>query len=295
MVKFEFTMYSQMVQAFPKASYSHVGPALSVAWSKDGTKIVSGGADKVGRLYDVATGQSTQIATHDDTIRSVCFLDGQQSVLATGSWDKTMKYWDLRSPQPIGTVNLPERLYSMDTRQNLLVAATADRHILLFDLNNPTTIFKQLLSPLKWQTRTVSCFIDGQGYAIGSIEGRCGIQYISDSDQMRNFSFKCHRDEAKNIYSVNEISFHPTYGTFSTCGSDGGVVFWDKDAKQKLKALPTMNGPISTTSYNRNGNIFAYAISYDWTKGHKFYTPNSPNRILLHSVTDEESKPRQKK
>jgi mRNA export factor len=93
-------------------------------------------------MYDVATGQSTQIAAHDEAIKGIKFLDQGQQILATGSWDKTVKYWDLRSPQPIGTVTLPERVYSMDTRQQLMVVGTADRHILLFDLNNPTTIFK---------------------------------------------------------------------------------------------------------------------------------------------------------
>jgi mRNA export factor len=48
-----------------------------------------------------------------------------------------------------------------------------------------------------------------------------------------NFSFKCHREtpagntsNATNVYSVNAISFHPTYGTFSTAGSDGTFHFW---------------------------------------------------------------------
>lgn len=93
-------------------------------------------------MMDINTGQTTQVAQHDDSIRCVKFLDQGQNILATGSWDKTIKYWDLRSPQPIGTAQLPERLYAMDTRSNLLVAGTADRNILLFDLNNPTTIYK---------------------------------------------------------------------------------------------------------------------------------------------------------
>ncbi|CAO3599930.1 unnamed protein product [Absidia cylindrospora] len=279
-------------QSIPKASYSHEAPALCVDWSKDGTKVVSGGADKAGRMFDVATGQSTQIAAHDEAIKGIKFLDQQQQVLATGSWDKTVKYWDLRSPQPIGTVQLPERVYSMDIRQQLMVVGTADRHVVLFDMNNPTTIFKQTISPLKWQTRTVSCFIDGTGYAIGSIEGRVGIQYIDEKDQARNFSFKCHRDEAKNVFSVNDISFHPTYGTFSTCGADGTIVFWDKDSKQRLKSFSNMNGTIACTAFNRSGNIFAYAISYDWTKGHKLATPGNTNQIMLHSVLDTDIRPK---
>ncbi|KAI8093316.1 WD40-repeat-containing domain protein [Halteromyces radiatus] len=279
-------------QSIPKASYAHEAPVLCVTWSKDGTKVVSGGADKAGRMYDIATGQTTQIAGHDEAIKSVLFLDQGQQILATGSWDKTVKYWDLRSPQPIGTVVLPERVYSMDSRQQLMVVGTADRHVVLFDLNNPTTIFKQTISPLKWQTRSVACFIDGSGYAIGSIEGRVGIQYIDDNEQARNFSFKCHRDDSKNIYSVNDISFHPTYGTFSTCGSDGTIVFWDKDSKQRLKTFPNMNGTISATTFNRTGNIFAYAISYDWSKGHKFATSNDSHRIMLNSCRESDIKPK---
>lgn len=133
-------------------------------------------------MYNLTTGQSTQIALHDEPIKSIKFLDGQPNILATGSWDKSIKYWDTRSPTPVGTVQLPERLFAMDTKNDLMVAATADRHVLIFNLNNPTTIFKQTISPLKWQTRTVSCFVDGKGYAIGSIEGRVGIQYIDEKE-----------------------------------------------------------------------------------------------------------------
>lgn len=55
------------------------------------------------------------------------------------------------------------------------------------------------------------------------------------------------------VYAVNDISFHPVHGTFSTCGesglegdalnahhprsgSDGTVHFWDKDARTRLKS-----------------------------------------------------------
>lgn len=89
------------------------------------------------------------------------------------------------------------------------------------------------------------------------------LNHLLDS---KNFSFKCHRDESKNVFSVNAISFHPMYGTFSTAGSDGTVSFWDKDSKQRLKPFSNVNGTIPCTTFNRNGTIFAYAISYDWSK-----------------------------
>ncbi|KAI8848597.1 WD40-repeat-containing domain protein [Chytridium lagenaria] len=274
-----------------KAAITHEAPALCCSWSKDGSKLFSGGADKVGKMMDLQTGQTGVVASHDAPIKSAKFFDNQQgSILATASWDKTIKYWDLRTPNPIASVQLGERIYSMDVAGQLMVVGTADRNVLCFNLQNPSQPFKQIVSPLKWQTRTIACFPNASGFAIGSIEGRVGIQYIEEKDASLSFSFKCHRDD-KNVHAVNAISFHP-YGTFSTAGSDGVFYFWDKDSKQKLKQFNPVGQSISATSFSRTGAIFAYAASYDWGKGHEHYKQGTPNQIMLHSVKEEDVKPK---
>jgi WD40 repeat protein len=63
------------------------------------------------------------------------------------------------------------------------------------------------------------------GYLIGSIEGRVAVQHIEESHHSKNFTFKCHRED-QDIYAVNHLTFHPTLGTFVTCGSDGTFNFW---------------------------------------------------------------------
>lgn len=104
----------------------------------------------------------------------------------------------------------------------------------------------------------------------------------------KNFSFKCHRDDAKNVYAVNDISFHPVHGTFSTAGADGTVSFWDKDSKQRLKPFPKTNGQISSTAFNRNGSIFAYGVSYDWSKVTFFsYVILTKSLISIHRVINK--------
>ncbi|KAF8640220.1 hypothetical protein AX16_010117 [Volvariella volvacea WC 439] len=292
-------------QSQGKAMYSHQGPVLSVCWNKEGNKVFSGGADNAGRMFDIVTGQATQVAQHDAPIKVVKWIDVPQAgILATGSWDKTIKYWDLRSSTPVATVQLPERCYTFDVQYPLMVVGTAERHIQIFNLSNPNTPYKSIQSPLKWQTRVVSCFTasTNSGFAVGSVEGRVAIQYVEDKDSANNFSFKCHRrDSAPNakdqalVYAVNDISFHPVHGTFSTCGADGTIHFWDKDARTRLKTFDPAPAPISTTAFNRNGTIFAYAVSYDWSKGHSGMTPGLPNKVMLHACKDEEVRKRPRK
>lgn len=60
----------------------------------------------------------------------------------------------------------------------------------------------------------------------------------------------------------------------------------------KLPAFDAAPGPITATAFNKGGNILAYAVSYDWSKGHSGMTPNHPNKIMLHACKDEEVKKR---
>lgn len=81
-----------------KASYNHEGPVLDVCWSKDGSKVLSGGTDKAGRMYDVQSGKMTQVAAHEGAVKAVRWVDQQNGLLATGSWDKTIKVKNTSTP-----------------------------------------------------------------------------------------------------------------------------------------------------------------------------------------------------
>ncbi|TPX32638.1 hypothetical protein SmJEL517_g04315 [Synchytrium microbalum] len=288
-------------QSMARHAYGHDQPVLDISWAKDGTKLFSAGADKMGKVLDMNTLQAVQFAQHDAPIKCVKALDNQ--CIITGSWDKTLRVWDLRQQTPAMVMNVPERIYAMDVVSNLLVVGTAERGIVIYNLQNPQQPFKSMISPLKWQTRCLAAFPDGKGFAIGSIEGRVGIQYVEDKDSSLNFSFKCHRGNNNDVYAVNEISFHPVHGTFSTAGSDGTFNFWDKDSKQRLKtstaindpAQPNVLCPIPATSFNRDGRIFAYAASYDWSRGYEHSRQGQRHRILLYAVKDDDVKQRNQK
>lgn len=72
----------------------HQSVILSLAFSADGRRLVSGSADKTARIWDIASGQSPYtLSGHHDAIYAVAFSpDGRLAV--TGSDDDTLKLWD---------------------------------------------------------------------------------------------------------------------------------------------------------------------------------------------------------
>lgn len=65
--------------------------------------------------WDLGSNQATQVAQHDAPISEMAFIPSL-NCLATGSWDKTLRFWDLRQSNPIHKVDLGERCLAMAHR-----------------------------------------------------------------------------------------------------------------------------------------------------------------------------------
>lgn len=276
----------------PVGMIKHDGPVLDVAWSADGQQVFSAGTDKIAKMWQLGTNNQMTVAAHDEPIRHIFYskdMGNGSPCLVTASWDKSIRYWDVRAPtgNPLGTVFLGEKIYCMDVRSPLLVVGSSERKLRVYDIRKPTSVFYEKVAQLKYQLRCLATFPDQSGYAVGSIEGRVSIDHVHEKDRKgSDFAFKCHRDpDSGVIYPVNAISFHEQHGTFSTAGGDGGFNFWDKDNKQRLKQFQRLNQPITATAFSSDGGIFAYAVGYDWSKGAAHHSPQTSQKyILLHGV-----------
>ncbi|KAI3861911.1 hypothetical protein MKX03_004419 [Papaver bracteatum] len=264
-------------------------PVLCSAWNDDGDTIFRGGCDKQVKMWSYKSNESSTVGKHDEPVKEIAWIPNRK-LLATGSWDKTLRYWDLRQPTAVLTQQLPERCYALSVNYPFMVVGTADENLIVFDLTKPQQEYKRIQSPLKCQTRCVALFPDNKGFLVGSIEGRVGVYHLDDSEQAKNFTFDCHR-EGKEVYSVDSLNFHPVYHTFASAGSDGAINFWDKDSKRKLKAMSRCNNPIPCSAFTSDGLIYAYAVCYDWSKDAKNrYSSTSKPRIFLHLPQEFEVK-----
>jgi mRNA export factor len=183
----------------------------------------------------------------------------------------------------------------------LLVTAHSELFIHYWDLRNIFSgNFNPLgvtTSPLRCPTTSIQCFADGKGYAIGSIEGRCGIKYIDLSKNQINladdFCFKSHRNDdasGSKVYAVNGLSFNKQFNTFATFGQDGSYYFWNKDTKSKLKSTKPAPWPVTAGDYLENATMFAYAFGYDWGKGaEEMKKAHYPVKIYVRKVKEDEA------
>eukprot|EP01122_Echinamoeba_exundans_P013320 TRINITY_DN5799_c0_g1_i1.p1 TRINITY_DN5799_c0_g1~~TRINITY_DN5799_c0_g1_i1.p1 ORF type:complete len:331 (+),score=67.71 TRINITY_DN5799_c0_g1_i1:44-1036(+) len=278
------------------ARYNHKAAVLTSCWSDD-YHCFSGGLDKTVKLYDVPSAQETVVGEHEGAVRCLEW-NRQEQLVISGSWDGSVRLWDMRARERC-TANLrqPERVYTMDVIQNKLVVGTAGRHIWIWDLRRMKEPEQRRESSLKYQTRCLRAYPDGSGFAVSSIEGRVAMEYFDPSPdaQAKKYAFKCHRTKTPEgidqAYPVNEITFHPVFGTFATGGGDGMINVWDGRNKKRLCQFHKYPTSIASIDFSRDGALMAIASSYTFEELDK---PHPADTIFIRQGSEEfRPKPKQ--
>lgn len=118
---------------------------FAVAWSPDGKRLASAGADRVIRVFDIASGEEQlTIEDHADWVMGLAFSpDGQK--LASASRDKTSKVFDATNGDSLVTFNgHGDSVYSVsftpDGKQ--VVTSGADKQVRLWNVGDAKEVRK---------------------------------------------------------------------------------------------------------------------------------------------------------
>jgi WD40 repeat protein/tetratricopeptide (TPR) repeat protein len=80
--------------------FRHDAAVVALAFSPDSRTLLTGGADKTARLWDLSTGKA-RVLRHQGPVVALAFRsDGKECV--TGSWDGTARLWDAETGEQIG-------------------------------------------------------------------------------------------------------------------------------------------------------------------------------------------------
>ena len=289
--------------------HQHNSQIFSLSWEGNTGRIFTGCADGSVNYLDMQKNSLNTIGRHKHPCKEVIYHQNY-NILISGGYDGVVKIFDIRSGNEVCNYQFENKVYTMSCEKDLLVVGMSELKMAYFNLAKlQNKIFKPEIifnSHLRFQTRKVTVFPDGKGFAEGSIEGRVAIKNIRDLNNpppvnndngtimgkdeqgKEDFAFRCHRKGKDNplVYSINDIAFNPVYGTFCTVGSDGIYSIWDKMKRSRLHERTEVNDnvPLTACDYNSTGNLLAFAVGYDWSRGAeaaKEYNSNS-NKIGIH-------------
>lgn len=311
------------------------GPILSLATpsNSSSSSVWTGGLDGSVKQFHIESSTVELIGLHSSTtstddaspseIACSCLapLFHSDTTVASAGWDSCAYLWDARvsnaakesgpggmSRAAVATIPLKDKAYAMDvdpSSETRLVLSLAGRHTVFMDvrkLDTPTqsmeaNIVLERESSLKYQSRVIKFFPDGSGIATGSIEGRVGIEFLTElgvtspnHPTAKKYAFKCHR-VGDTVYPVNAIAFHPILGTFATGGCDGTVVTWDGGNKKKLVTLASCATSVAALAFNGDGTEIAIASSYTYEDGER---DHPRDEILVRKVLESEVRPKSK-
>lgn len=174
-------------------------------------QLAYGGVSGVLNVRDTDSNVVETIGSHGDAIKNVEYLP-KKNVLITGSWDKTVKVWDIRQQGSVATYEQCDgRVYSMSVVDEKIAVGTSESKALIWDLRNMSKYM--ILHRLQHRVNCIAMSPCKECYAIGHVDGRVAIKYINKNQHVRNLrtTFKCHRmieGEYEHIFSVTTIRFY---------------------------------------------------------------------------------------
>ena len=282
------------------------GPIFKVDWSQDSSVIFIACADGKVKAMQVQNGQIADIAQHQGiTSMQVANFQNNPIIVTTGS-DQKLMIWKPGQQQPLLQTQLKMIPFVSDFSYPFLVMGCNESTVAVINFEQFAKNQQVLYCKCNLNTPIMSIAVrpNSKRIAIGSVDGRICVTdmdfgYNNNSLKLKDYIlFRAHRKEIKNqpqnsyLYQVNCLGFHSSAPNFLySCGSNSICYFWDCVKKNKSAEFTYGGIPITAADYSPCGNLFAYSLGYDWSKG-VWGLPDVKSRplVCVHVVQNGEIK-----
>ncbi len=273
---YDFTrLTSRSGSVVPPAKFrsldGHEGPVRAVAFSQDGTRIISGSQDNTVRLWNAEGGQLLKsFRGHDGAVRTVAFADGDQVILS-GSHDNSVRKWNINEYEEIRVLqgqvleghvdSILSAAFSPDGER--IVTASRDRTARTWEAvtGQPLKVFAEGHSFL---ATSAAFFPGGKRLATGAVDNTVRIWDVDSGTQLVRLE---HTGRAAALTISND-------GKWVITGSDDRTAkVWDAEA-----------GEVKFVFKGHQNEVTALAISPD---DRQLLTGDSRGRVFLWDVQSQ--------
>jgi len=244
----------------------HGYDVLDVSITDDSTKFASSGGDKTVFVWDVTSAQVVRRQRgHTERVNTLAW-NKEATVLCSGSYDKTVKLWDLRgnTRDPIQTLaefNDSVSTVLINSEQSQIIAGSVDGKLRQYDMRMGTLVTDHVCQPITSVSLSkdencilVSCldatlrlFDRATGELLSSYIGHANTDYKIESCLTNLDAHIVSGSEDHCIYfwslveagvvqklighkkPVISLAYHPKEACLLSASTDGTVICW-KDA-----------------------------------------------------------------
>ncbi len=160
-----------------------------------------------------------RLVKHQKRVNSVSFSPDEQT-LASGSFDSTIKLWDVKTGQELRTLyGHSNEVWSVSFSPDghTLASGSLDKTIKLWDVKTGQKVYT--LSGHQWGVESVSFSPDGKTLASASSDRTIKLWDVKTGQELRTFS--------GHSESVNSVSFSPNGQILATGSLDNTIKLWN--------------------------------------------------------------------
>ena len=235
-------LWDDETSSLQRVYLGHSGKVTAVAFSRDGTRILTGSVDKTAKLWSRADGMVLRTFTgHTQTVNSVAVSpDGTRVV--TGSDDWTAKVWDAAYGSVVHTLLHPHAVsavaYSPDGTK--ILTGCGDNKAKLWDATSG--VLEKTFSGHTHPVKAVAFSPDGLRILTGSADRRAKLWNIADATVLTTFT--------GHTQTINSVAFSPSGTRIVTGSSDAKAKVWDASSGTVILTLSGHARSVVSAAYS---------------------------------------------